>query len=121
MRALCWPLFALSAWAQPGIVVADTTYEAFFRTVRVGIASTVVAGTTGEGVALASLISIVVDSANQCGGGTTDGGALQASVSWSAWNQTATVVVCTKSGGAALPSVHLPAWPQPDTVVSGTT
>jgi hypothetical protein len=48
VRAQLWPLFAWLAWAQP---------------------ATVVAGTTGEGVVLASDLLVGVGSASLCGGG----------------------------------------------------
>jgi hypothetical protein len=48
MRALLWPLFARSTWAQ---------------------ASTMVACTTGEGAALASVSLFGVGSDSHCGGG----------------------------------------------------
>jgi hypothetical protein len=48
VRALLWPLFAWSAWAQPA------TVEAF---------------TIGEGAALASDRSVDVGSTSHCGGG----------------------------------------------------
>jgi hypothetical protein len=98
LRALLWPLFPRSAWAQTATVVMDTTVEcadlAFF--LSVGVSSTahwgvgddrevaalasvrlvgvakpanVVAGTRGEGVALASVRSVVVGSASHSGGG----------------------------------------------------
>ena len=53
-----WPLFARSAWAQPGIVEADTTVEvAALASVRCSAwaePASVVAGTTGEVAALSS-------------------------------------------------------------------
>jgi hypothetical protein len=48
VRALLLPAFAQSAWAQP---------------------ATAVAGTTGEGAALASVRSVGVGSASLCSGG----------------------------------------------------
>jgi hypothetical protein len=48
VRALLWQLFARSAWPQT---------------------ATVVASTTGEGAALASVRSIGVGTARHCGGG----------------------------------------------------
>jgi hypothetical protein len=48
MRALLWPLFARSEWAQ---------------------AATVVAGTKNEGAVLASIRSVGVGSASHCVGG----------------------------------------------------
>jgi hypothetical protein len=48
VRALLWPLFAPSAWAQP---------------------ATVVAGTTGKDAAVASVRRVSVGSASHCGGG----------------------------------------------------
>jgi hypothetical protein len=48
VSVLLWPLFARSAWAQT---------------------ATVVAGTTGEGAALASVRSVSVGSDSHCGGG----------------------------------------------------
>jgi hypothetical protein len=47
VRALLWPLFVLSAWAQPATVVADTT---------------------GEGAVLASVRLVGVGPASHCGG-----------------------------------------------------
>ena len=47
MRALLWPLLARLAWAQP---------------------QTVVAGTSGEGAALASVLLVGLGSASNCGG-----------------------------------------------------
>jgi hypothetical protein len=48
MRALLWPLFTRSSYAQP---------------------ATVVAGSTGEGVPMSSFRSLGVGSASHCGGG----------------------------------------------------
>jgi hypothetical protein len=48
LRALLWTLFERSAWAQPATVVADTT---------------------GEGAALASVRSVGVGSYSHCVGG----------------------------------------------------
>jgi hypothetical protein len=48
VRALLWPLFARTAWSQTATVVADTTVE---------------------GAALASVRLVGVGSANHCGGG----------------------------------------------------
>jgi hypothetical protein len=47
VRSVLWPLFVWAAWAQP---------------------ATVLAGTTGEGVDLASDSSVGVGSASHCGG-----------------------------------------------------
>jgi hypothetical protein len=49
VRALLLTLFARSAWAQPATVVMP--------------------GTTAEGAALASVLSVGVGSASHCGGG----------------------------------------------------
>jgi hypothetical protein len=46
LRALLWPLFALSAWARPATVEADTA---------------------GKGSDLASVLSVSVVSASHCG------------------------------------------------------
>jgi hypothetical protein len=48
VKALLWPLFAWSAWAQP---------------------ATLVAVTTGEGAALASVVFVAVGTASHCVGG----------------------------------------------------
>jgi hypothetical protein len=73
MRALLWPLFARSAWAQADTVVLGTTGEALLRPLIARSAlvmpATVVAGTIGEGAALASDRLVGVDSASHCGGG----------------------------------------------------
>jgi hypothetical protein len=45
LRALLWPLFARSSWDQPATEVADTT---------------------GEGAALASVLSVGLVSASHC-------------------------------------------------------
>jgi hypothetical protein len=78
-------VFARSAWDQPSNVVAGTTYEgaAPASVPRSAWAqqATVLAGATGEGVALASFAC-------------------------SASSQPATVVVCTLEEGDVLPSVH---------------
>jgi hypothetical protein len=54
VRALLWPLFALSAWAIPAYVLA---------------------GTTVEGAVLTSVLSVGVGSSSPCSGGTLDEGA----------------------------------------------
>jgi hypothetical protein len=59
VRALLWPIFAGWAWAQP---------------------ATVMAGTTAEGVALATLLSVRVGSASHWGGRATVEDAAVASV-----------------------------------------
>jgi hypothetical protein len=59
VKALLWPLFDSSAWAQE---------------------ATVVAGTTGEGAALASVLSVGISSGSHFCGGTTGEGAVLASV-----------------------------------------
>jgi hypothetical protein len=73
VRAPLWPMFHLSALAQPGTVVAGTTREgaalASDRSVGVGKPTTVVAGTTGEFAALNSVRSVEVGSKRDCGGG----------------------------------------------------
>jgi hypothetical protein len=99
VRALVWPLFARSAWAQP---------------------ATVVAGTIGEGPALASVRLVGVGSASQCGGGNYKcklrqplwrGSRQVRALLWpliasSAWVQPATVVVGMTGEGASLASVR---------------
>jgi hypothetical protein len=72
VRALLWPLFFLSAWAQPATVVAGTTVEGavlplFARSSYVKPA-TVVKGVTGEYAALACDLSVGVGSPIHCGG-----------------------------------------------------
>jgi hypothetical protein len=70
--SLLWLLFAWSAWAQSSTVVADTTGEgAALASVRlvVVVPSTVVAGTTIEGAALAYDCLVGESSARHCGGG----------------------------------------------------
>ena len=60
VRALIWPLIARWAWAQPATVVARTTGKgaplATVCSVSLGIGSHCLAGTTGVGAALASLL-----------------------------------------------------------------
>jgi hypothetical protein len=73
MRAMLWPLYAWSACAQPDTVLAGTTFEgAAMASVRLSSSAqpaSVVAGTTGEGVAISSVRSVSVESARHCGGG----------------------------------------------------
>jgi hypothetical protein len=150
VRALLWPVFARSAWAQ---------------------LTTVVAGPTGEGAALASVRSLAVGSTSHCCGGQEMWGRfsglcslgrhglrqplwwrarqvrtlLWPLIAWSAWAQPATVVAGTTGEGSALASVWSvdvgsashwwrarqmramlwplfarSAWSQPATVVAGT-
>jgi hypothetical protein len=69
VRALLWPLFARSTWAQPGTVVAGTIiWPLFARSARAKPGS-VVSCTTGEGAGLATVRSIGVGSDRLCGGG----------------------------------------------------
>jgi hypothetical protein len=112
VRALLWPLFVRLGRSQP---------------------ATVVAGTTGEGAALAFVRSVVVGSATHCGGGNHMIGRCTGLCSlgriwpsqpmwWRArkvrallwplltrseWAQPATVLAGTTSEGAALDSVRL--------------
>jgi hypothetical protein len=98
VRELLWPLFSRSTWAQPAPVVAARQVRAMLwplflcqsgliqplcwraRQVRALLwplyvrsawaqAATAVAGTTGEGAALASVLSVGVGSARHCVGG----------------------------------------------------
>jgi hypothetical protein len=111
LRALLWPLFALSWWAQP---------------------ATVMEGTTGEGAGLDTVRSVVVDSASHCGGGNYRRGRcsglcslgrrghsqllrwrarqlrelLWLLIAWSAGAQAATLIADTTVEGAVLESVR---------------
>jgi hypothetical protein len=73
MRALLWPLFAWSAWAQLATVLAGTSGEsavlASSRLFGMGSASQCGGGTIGEGAALASVRFVGVGSASHCGDG----------------------------------------------------
>jgi hypothetical protein len=84
VRALLWPLFARSAWDEP---------------------ATVVAGTTREGAALASVRSVGLGSTSQCVCGKTGVGASLACVRLWAWALPANVVAGTTGDVAALVSV----------------
>jgi hypothetical protein len=59
VRALLWPVFARSAWAQPASVLAVTVSDgaalASVPSVGVGLASPCGGGTTGESAALSSV------------------------------------------------------------------
>jgi hypothetical protein len=73
MRALLLPLFYRSAWAQPATVVAGTTVDgAALASVRwLGLCqpATVVVGTRVEGASLISVRFIGEGSASHSGGG----------------------------------------------------
>jgi hypothetical protein len=79
VSALLWPLLAWTAYAQSDTVVASTTGEgvsvAFLHSVVVDKPATVLADTKREGAVLASVRSVVVRS-----------------ISHSAWAKTATAV-----------------------------
>ena len=68
-----WSLIARSAWAEPATVVASTTVDgaalASVSSVGVGSASHLVVGMTVESAALASVLSVGVGSASHCDGG----------------------------------------------------
>ena len=72
-RALLWPLFARSAWAQPAIVLAGTKVEgaalASISWSAWALPATVLAGTTVEGAPLASVRLFGEASGRHCGGG----------------------------------------------------
>jgi hypothetical protein len=126
VRALFWPLFDRSSWAQP-----DTLME----------------GTTGVGAALASFRSFGVGSDNHCGGGHYSSGRcsglrtfvrrglsqplgrldrqvrslLRPLFAWLAWTQAATVLAATTGRALLWPLFAWFAWAQPATVVVSTT
>jgi hypothetical protein len=137
VRALLWPLFARSAWAQPSPVLASRQVWALLWPLFARSAwaqpDTVVAGTTGVGAALAFVRSFVVGSNCHCGGDHVRSGRCSGLCSlcrrcfrqplwrlarhvkallwpiftWSARAQAATVVACTKVERAALAYVRL--------------
>jgi hypothetical protein len=84
-RALLWHLFARSAWA---------------------LSATVLASTTIESPALASVLSVGVVSASHCGGGHDRRRRGYDLCACAAWAQLATVVAGTTDVGAALASVR---------------
>jgi hypothetical protein len=85
VRALLWPLFARSEWAQP---------------------ATVVEGTTGEGAAPCSVRLVGVSSESHCCGGTTGDALIWPPIACLAWTDAATEVASSKDEGAGLASVR---------------
>jgi hypothetical protein len=73
MRALFWPLFAWSAWAQLATVVAGMKDEgsvlAFVRLVFEFTVRHCVADMTFDGSSLATVLLVGMGSANHCLGG----------------------------------------------------
>ena len=73
VRVLLRPMFARSASSKPAPVLAARKVRALFWPLfarsSLAQAATVVAGTTGEGAALASFLLFGVVSASHCGGG----------------------------------------------------
>ena len=112
MKGLIWPLISWSAWAlQSSVVMAGKMrallWRLFDRSAR-AYPNTVLADTTAEGAAMASVLSVVVGLTCPCGDSTTDEGAAKASIRLSGWTQPATVVAGPTGEGAALASVRLP-------------
>jgi hypothetical protein len=130
VRALLWPLFALTAWAQPATTVAGTSGEnaalASVSLIGLGMSqptwwlerkrrallwplfawsawahsATVVAGRKVEGAALSPVRLVGVSSGNHCGGWHN-------MFAFLAWAHSVTVVAGTTGEGAELASVRL--------------
>jgi hypothetical protein len=108
VRAMFWPLFPRSAWAQPATVVAGTTGEglavASVRLVGVGLARSELACKSGEGFDLASIRSVGVGTESHCGGGIDS--LLKSLYARSVWAQSVTMLAGTSVEGAVVASVR---------------